>query len=150
MNIIATTTTKREKRRGRKSKMNQSASAQNLVGSQKNLTSSLPMSETPNQDARRNPIDVYTARRRSVRRQKHELVESKLSQFPTGFLIFHCFVLVGIAALYFAVQIALLVRQSPLSIICTGFWMALLYLACIYTVFLLGIQNFLVHINHHI
>lgn len=125
--------------------MNQSSKSMSAVSlvshGQKSSGGASSVPKTP-QVEKKNPVDAHSLRRVSVRHQKRQLVLLKLAQFPTGFLIFHCFILILLAAIYIGTQIAIIVKQTPLFYICTGFWMALIYFACIYTVFLLGKLNF--------
>ena len=87
---------------------------------------------------RKTPVDQYNVRHASVKNQKRQMLLAKLAQFPNGFLMFHCFVLAIFTAIYIATQIAIMVKRTPLFYVCTGFWMGLVYFACIYTVFVLG------------
>lgn len=87
---------------------------------------------------KKSPIDLHYMRRVSVRHQKKQLISIKLAQFPTVYFIGHCVILASLAIIYFVIQIVLIVKQTPLFYVCTGFWMALIYIGCIYSVFVLG------------
>lgn len=86
----------------------------------------------------KNPAEVHYMRRLSVKHQKRQLTLIKLAEFPLGYMVMHCILLAGLAIIYVSIQIALIVYKSSLYYVCSGFWVAFIYILCIVNTALLS------------
>jgi hypothetical protein len=84
------------------------------------------------------PVDMHYMRRLAVRMQKQSVIQQKLNELKLEQFIvpatsyFICLVSV------FVVQIVIVVEQTSLFYVCSGFWVSVIYAICIVTIVLLG------------
>jgi hypothetical protein len=101
-------------------------------------TSNLTLNSNKTNLHNRGPIDLYYMRRLAVKQQKqhvilHNLLDLSVYYFITFALTYFLSILV-----IFPVQIVIIVRQTPLSFVFSGFWVSIVYGACIASLYILG------------
>lgn len=88
------------------------------------------------------PIELHYLRRMSVGHQKRQLILAQLSNFPDLYLICQCVILTVLTLILFGTQIAIIVNKTQLFYICSGFWVGLIYMACVFSLIYLSKINF--------
>lgn len=91
-----------------------------------------------NKQDKRSPVELHYMRRVAVKHQKKQVVLVKLTQLSTFYFKIYAALVAVLALIMFIVQIAIIVKRTPLFYVCTGFWVALFYLSCILSVYFLG------------
>jgi hypothetical protein len=84
------------------------------------------------------PLEILYMRRASVREQKRQSILQNIQYFPSK-IVYGQMALLGLIALVMiAVQIAIIVEQTSLFYVCSGFWCGAILILCIAYLFLFG------------
>jgi len=86
----------------------------------------------------KSPLELIMMRRIAVREQKLLVTNQNLNFFPSLYIYVQGAILFVLCLVLIAFQIALIVKQSALYFICSGFIVSIVYAVCIYTLLLLG------------
>ena len=87
---------------------------------------------------RKTNLELLYARRASVREQKRIVIAQNLAFFPTRYFWSQIVALCLIASVVIAVQIAIIVRRTPLYFVCSGFWSGAILLLSAVSLYILG------------
>ena len=96
------------------------------------------MQKNTKQVNRFGPVELHQMRRLTVRAQKNQMIMRRLQDIPINYFQLQIIALLSLAICLIAVQIAMLVKQTPLSLVCAGFWIASILIICGILVYFLG------------
>ena len=83
-------------------------------------------------------LEINYMRRLNVRAQKNSLVLRKLQDIPIGYFQLQNVMLIFLIISLCSVQIAIIVKKTPLYFVCSGFWVGFLLVISIFSIYYLG------------
>ena len=83
-------------------------------------------------------VQMHQMRRLTLRSQKHQMIMRRLQDIPITYFHLQMLILFAQAFCLVAVQIAMIVKRTPLCLVCAGFWVAGILIGCSVLIYFLG------------